>query len=303
MPRIVLVGASAQLPGLFPFDAWQALTSAEVVWAREPDQHPSAGYLELADVAVRPLGGDGGSVVGVDLLGAAPPAEQALARALVDRAAEDGAAVYLLGPADDESFVRSVGLAAARAGTDVEFVFHLSPPGLELLRLVDVERHLLDPDHGCPWDLEQDHASLARYLVEETYELLEAIEHGDDHDIAEELGDVLLQVVFHAEMATKRRAFTIDDVARGIADKLVHRHPHVFADVDVADAAEVKANWEVLKQQEKGRSGAFEGVPGALPALQLVDKLQRRAAKLGFDWEDASGPAARVREELDELTS
>lgn len=303
MPRIVLVGASAELPGLFPFGAWEALTTAEVVWAREPDHHPSAGHLDFADVSLRQLRSDGASLVGVDLLEGAPPAEQALVRALVARAAEDGDAVYLLGPSDGEDFVRAAGLAAARAGIDVEFVFHLSPPGLELLRLVDIERHLLDPDRGCPWDLQQDHASLGRYLVEETYELLDAIETGDDRHIAEELGDVLLQVVFHAEMAAKRGAFTIDDVARGIADKLVHRHPHVFADTEVADAAEVKANWEVLKQQEKARSGTFEGVPGALPALQLVEKLQRRAAKLGFDWEDAAGPAAHVREELEELAA
>jgi MazG family protein len=151
--------------------------------------------------------------------------------------------------------------------------------------------------------LEQDHASLARYLVEETYELIDAIERDDDVDMQEELGDVLLQIVFHARIAGDRRAFGIDDVARGIAEKLIRRHPHVFADGDAATAAEVEANWDELKSVEKSREGPFDGVPPAGPGLELLTTLQRKTAKLGFDWPDADGPLAKVHEELAELTA
>ncbi len=120
-------------------------------------------------------------------------------------------------------------------------------------------------------------------------------------DIVEELGDVLLQVVFQAQVGADRRAFSIDDVARGIADKLVRRHPHVFADGAASTAAEVQANWDRLKQDEKGRAGPFDGVPAALPGLVLLETLQRKAAKRGFRWDDLAGPVAKVREELAEV--
>ena len=141
----------------------------------------------------------------------------------------------------------------------------------------------------CPWDREQTHRSLATYLLEETYETLEAIDTwdatGDGTDLVEELGDLLLQVVFHARVASERHpdGFDIDDVAGGICDKLVHRHPHVFAGLEVADAAEVDRNWERLKAAEKQRSHVLEGVPLALPALALADKVLSRLAKAGLE--------------------
>ncbi|MDQ4129390.1 MAG: nucleoside triphosphate pyrophosphohydrolase [Actinomycetota bacterium] len=300
MARVILVQASARLPGLFPLQSWEALRSAEVVWTRAPDRHPSAAYLRLGEIPLVRLEPTEPAREHLDLYGAASPEERGYARALVDLATAKETAVYLLDPDDSDGFVRSVGLEATKAGAEVEFVFHLEPAGVEVLRLAEVERRLRDPEGGCPWDLQQDHASLGRYLVEETYELLDAIEHGSDTDIAEELGDVLLQVVFHAQVAADRGAFDLDDVARGIAEKLVRRHPHVFGDVAVSSAEEVKSRWEVLKQEEKQRTGPFDGIPPALPALLLADKLQRRAAKLGFDW---PGPAAadRIRRELDAL--
>ena len=140
----------------------------------------------------------------------------------------------------------------------------------------------------CPWDREQTHRSLATYLLEETYETLEAIDTydatGDDRDLREELGDLLLQVVFHARVASERGGgFDIDDVAGGICDKLVHRHPHVFAGLEVADAAEVDRNWDRLKAAEKQRSHVLEGVPQALPALALADKVLGRLARAGLE--------------------
>ena len=161
-----------------------------------------------------------------------------------------------------------------------------NPTGSRLLELVTVMDRLRAE---CPWDREQTHRSLATYLLEETYETLEAIDTwdatGDDRDLLEELGDLLLQVVFHARVASERGSdgFDIDDVAGGICDKLVHRHPHVFAGLEVADAAEVDRNWERLKAAEKQRSHVLEGVPQALPALALADKVLSRLAKAGLE--------------------
>ena len=155
-------------------------------------------------------------------------------------------------------------------------------PGARLLDLVTVMDELR---RSCPWDQEQTHESLARYLLEEAYETLEAIEAGDHTHLREELGDLLLQVYFHARIAAEsdpeEGGFTIDDVAGDIVDKLVHRHPHVFGGVDVADVAEVEANWEQLKAAEKGRASVLDGVPMALPALALADKVVGKAAKVG----------------------
>lgn len=153
--------------------------------------------------------------------------------------------------------------------------------GARLLDLVSVMDRLRTE---CPWDREQTHRTLAKHLLEETYETLEAIESGDYAHLREELGDLLLQVYFHARVAADAGAegFTIDDVAGGIVDKLVHRHPHVFAGVDVAGADEVERNWESLKAAEKGRGSVLDGIPLALPALARADKVVRRAAKVGL---------------------
>ncbi|TMK18325.1 MAG: nucleoside triphosphate pyrophosphohydrolase [Actinobacteria bacterium] len=175
-----------------------------------------------------------------------------------------------------------------------------SARGARLLELVRVMARLRGPD-GCPWDVEQTHETLVKYLLDETYELIEAIESGSTEHIAEELGDLLLQVVFHAQMAADAGTFDIDDVAGRLVTKLVTRHPHVFGDVQVDGASEVVANWEVIKDHEKGRTSVLEGVPEALPALAYATKLQRRAAKVGFDWDDPTGPAGKVREELAEI--
>jgi XTP/dITP diphosphohydrolase len=154
-----------------------------------------------------------------------------------------------------------------------------------LLRAVAVMDRLRSPG-GCPWDAAQSHRSLAKYLLEETYETLEAIETDDMALLREELGDLLLQVLFHARLAEELPAaqrFGIDDVAGDLVAKLVHRHPHVFADVPVADAAEVNENWERLKAAEKGRDSAVDGVPMGQPALALAAKLVSRAGRAGLD--------------------
>lgn len=154
--------------------------------------------------------------------------------------------------------------------------------GTELARLVAVMDRLRSPG-GCPWDAEQTHDSLATYLLEETYETLEAIDSGDRDHLREELGDLLLQVVFHARVAAEHpdAPFTIDDVAAGISDKLVRRHPHVFGDATAETAAHVEARWDAMKAAEKGRTSALDGIPQAMPALSLAAKTMGRAERAG----------------------
>ena len=172
-------------------------------------------------------------------------------------------------------------------------------------RLHEIMTRLRDPQTGCPWDREQTLESLKPCVLEETYELLSAMGRPDDKaNYIEELGDVLLQVMFQAVMAEQEGRFSFDDVANAISDKLVRRHPHVFGTVDAKDSATVLRNWEQIKQVEhkkETRHSALDGVPPALPALLKAQRTQEKAARVGFDWKDASGPLAKIEEELAEL--
>lgn len=181
------------------------------------------------------------------------------------------------------------------------------PPHQELERLLSIMARLRDPEHGCEWDLAQDFATIAPYTIEEAYEVADAIARDDLVALRDELGDLLLQVVFHARMAEERGHFTFPEVAGSIADKLEARHPHIFgphiAGNDASGDAQTE-RWEKLKAQEraaKGETSAVDGVALALPALMRAEKLQKRAARVGFDWPDPSGAAAKVTEEMDEL--
>ncbi len=163
---------------------------------------------------------------------------------------------------------------------------------------------LRDPDNGCPWDLKQNHQSLIPYLLEETYEVVEALENGDDSALCEELGDLLMQIVFHAQIAQEEARFDFTDVAAAIDAKLIRRHPHVFGDSTLQDEAELDAAWEQSKAAEKPAkhdSSLLDGVIAALPALMRAQKLQRRAARVGFDWPDHQGPLAKIHEETREI--
>jgi tetrapyrrole methylase family protein/MazG family protein len=173
--------------------------------------------------------------------------------------------------------------------------------GERVLDLIKVMARLRGPE-GCPWDREQSHRSLARHLLEETHEFLEAIETDDPDGIRDELGDLLLQVVFHAQMAADANAFDVDDVAEGLVRKLIHRHPHVFGDVEVGGSADVLVNWEKLKAEEEGgRKGVDDEIPATLPALARAAKVQRRAAGWGFGWRTTTGAIDALREEIEEL--
>ena len=166
-----------------------------------------------------------------------------------------------------------------------------------LVRTVD---RLRSPG-GCPWDLEQTHESLKRNLLEECYEALEAIDSGDPSELADEMGDVLLQVLFHSDIARKSGDFTLADVMNRSVDKLVRRHPHVFGDTKVADAREVERNWEKLKRAEGRQRSIVEGIPSETPSLAYAQLMQERAARVGFDWEDVDGVLAKVAEEAREV--
>ena len=166
--------------------------------------------------------------------------------------------------------------------------------------LVDVVRRLRSPQ-GCPWDREQTHASLRATMLEEAYEVLEAIDEQSMPKLREELGDVLLQVLMQSVIADEAGEFTVGDVADAVREKLVRRHPHVFGSTVVSGADEVVRNWEALKAEEYGRESALDGVQRSLPALQWAWSLQRRAANVGFDWPDVEGALEKVHEELEEL--
>lgn len=173
-------------------------------------------------------------------------------------------------------------------------------------RLLAVMARLRDPAHGCAWDVEQTFASIAPYTVEEAYEVADAIERGDLGDLREELGDLLLQVVFHSRMAEEQGAFDFEEVAAGIANKMVRRHPHVFADAAFRDSAAQTVAWEAQKAAERAAKGAdhagvLDGVAAGLPAMTRAVKLTRRAARVGFDWPDIATVLAKLREETAEL--
>jgi MazG family protein len=174
-----------------------------------------------------------------------------------------------------------------------------------ITQLLQVMARLRDPNGGCPWDLEQTFATIAPYTVEEAYEVADAIERNDLPDLKEELGDLLLQVVYHAQIAREMGAFSFDDVAQAITDKMIRRHPHVFGEDKVDDPAEQTRRWEAIKAAERSRkdarSSVLDAIPTGLPALTRAVKLTARAARVGFDWPDVSQVLDKLQEEVGEL--
>ncbi|MET8144708.1 MazG family protein [Sphaerisporangium sp. NPDC005288] len=265
MPLLVVTTSPRVAPGLLSGRAWAALGSGRVLTGS--GDHPLLPYLAEEDIPVEVV----------------TPDPAALARE-----GRDGTVVWLAAQDGDEQLMRAIGHAAL--GMDDPPVIELVPgsydlPGARLLDLVAVMDRLR---RSCPWDAEQTHESLLPYLLEESYEVMETIEDGDHAALREELGDLLLQVVFHARLAQERSSedggFDVDDVAAGIVDKLVRRHPHVFADTVVEGAEDVSANWDAIKAAEraaKGWESVLDGVPMGQPALSLVSGLQSRAERSG----------------------
>jgi len=208
--------------------------------------------------------------------------------------------------------------AARRSSTQRRGKSRARAAGLWFERLVRLQARLRAPN-GCPWDVEQTHLTLRTYLIEEAYEVLEALESGDDEKFAEELGDLLLQVVFHAQIATEAKRFSAADVVREIHQKMVRRHPHVFGEKRARNAGEVLKNWEQIKAEERRAKGAqgigspedaekapaslLDGIPNTLPAVMQGFQLTRRASRIGFDWDSVEGVIEKLQEELGELRS
>ncbi|MGE5592974.1 MAG: nucleoside triphosphate pyrophosphohydrolase [Betaproteobacteria bacterium] len=185
-----------------------------------------------------------------------------------------------------------------KAANDANGRYSLAP-------LVEIMRRLRG-EGGCPWDRKQTHESLRSYVVEEAYEVVQAIDDNDDGELCEELGDLLLQVAFHSQIASEAGRFDVGDVIEGIVSKLIRRHPHVFGDVDARDSETVLRNWERIKQRERSDeagepASVLDNVAGAMPALMRALKVQAKASRVGFDWPDVSGAIAKVREEMHEL--
>jgi XTP/dITP diphosphohydrolase len=280
--RIILILTSPRVaPGLLSWQGWEQLRGADLVFAVDPDPE------------WRQALGDAG--IHIEDLAALPVAQQA--GRLVEHAAEGSAVAWFGSPDGDPGLTDALAehlsrQAVAGVPPEVELVTGSHDvPGARLLDLVAVMDTLRSPG-GCPWDAQQNHTSLLPYLLEETHEVIEAVENDDREHLIEELGDLLLQVVFHARVGEEddARPFDIDEVAAGVVTKLVRRHPHVFAEPDdEATPSEVRVTWEDLKAEEKGREGPFDGIPASLPALARAQKMLDRLSHAGVD------PTAAVR--------
>jgi XTP/dITP diphosphohydrolase len=281
MPVTIVLTSPRVAPGLLTWPAWQALRSADAAGCADPDQPGPAAVVRAGDLALQRVESD-------------PWAW------LTEIAEAGGSAVWYASDDGDPDLLRRAADAVAaepRPAYQVE-ILHGSydVPGARLIDLVRVMDRLR---RECPWDREQTHRSLATYLLEEAYETLEAIDTGDREHLREELGDLLLQVMFHSRIAEEHDddAWSVDDVAGDIVDKLVRRHPHVFADTHAPDADTVATNWESIKASEKKRSSVLEGIPLTLPALALADKVLSRAA----DLDPRSGPSGQLGADLLDL--
>ncbi|HEY3872930.1 MAG TPA: MazG family protein [Actinocrinis sp.] len=291
--RIVLIPFSPRVaPGLLSAAAWRLLTASDVVVHTGSAEHPALPYLDDADVQI------------VVFEEGAAAAE--IARDLVDQARAGAAVAWLAAPDGDQPLARALGGLLSDGG---EVGLELLPgsydlPGAKVLDLIAVMDRLRSPG-GCPWDAKQTHQSLVRYLLEEAYETVETIEDGKPEEpgegrdaLREELGDVLFQVLFHSRIAQEHPTdpFSLDEVAEGTAQKLIGRHPHVFGDANYSSEAELHANWERIKVEEKGRTSAVDGVPLAQPALALTDKLFKRADAHGVELDGITPSGDSIRE-------
>jgi tetrapyrrole methylase family protein/MazG family protein len=271
--------------GLDPLGGLQIVDATELAARHHPHLDPDLPAL-VAQLYCRELAAD----VKLTLLNLYPPEHPATL-------------VRAAGTAEEES--RACPLYELDRQKEIDDLTTLYVPPLprpgSLTTLQEIVAHLRAPD-GCPWDREQTHQTLRPHLLEECYEVLAALDADDPQLLREELGDLLLQILLHAQIAVEEGEFSLAQVAESIIAKLIHRHPHVFGDVRVADAQEVLRNWEQIKQEERGeKGGLFSGLPPSLPALARSQEIQKRAARLGFDWPDREGVWAKVEEELGEL--
>ncbi len=274
---VVLLTSPRVAPGLLSWSGWQTLREAGRVGTAHPDEAPAVALktagIELTTVSEDPWGW---------LRDAAEAGEN-----VVWFAADDG----------DPGLLQQISdTLVGMPDLPFEVEIHNASYDVPGSRLIDLVRVMDRLRASCPWDKEQTHRSLATYLLEEAYETLEAIESGDREHLREELGDLLLQVMFHSRIAEEHdeEPWSVDDVAGDIVDKLVRRHPHVFGDLDATDAAAVEANWETIKAAEKQRTSVLEGIPQSMPALALADKVLGRSARLEQSFENGGGIGAEL---------
>jgi tetrapyrrole methylase family protein/MazG family protein len=272
--------------------AWEALSQTPRVLLRT-GSHPAVVELRSRGVSLEteslPTGAD---------------ADQLLADAVL-AAAESGDVAYAVPghPLIGDRSVHLIREAAARLSVETRVYPAADPAADAFLEFAVVIARLRGPD-GCPWDREQTYASLKRFMIEEAYEAIEAVDSGRIETLCDELGDVLIQVVLNAQLAAEEGSFTITDVIEGVTAKLIRRHPHVFGDVTVADSAEVLRNWEAIKRTEKPeRTSILDGVPRDLPALMKAMEVSKRAVKVGFEWPSLNEVFAKLHEEIAELQS
>lgn len=260
--KIFVVGLGPGSPDFLTLRAWELLASAKPLFVSST-RHEAIQMLASRGISLEVLEfSDAESAAGM----------------LVERAVVSGELVYACpGQAIESQEVIEVLKLAKSSGIEVELLSSASPAALAFARLVSVMARLRAPD-GCPWDAEQTHTSLAIHLLEEAHETLDAIDRNDMAGLEEELGDLLLQVVFHSEIADERGDFAIEDVIETLVEKLIHRHPHIFGEVVVSSSRDVLVNWEALKHEQKERPSLREGIPKDLPALLLANKVQRRVA-------------------------
>ena len=294
MLTLIGLGPSGTREGL-SLGAWDALRGVSGPRFSRADSHPAALWLQA----------EGGVTLDASL-GALPDAE---ATALVLEAARSGEAACVLPghPLLGDPLGLLLAEAARREGLALR-VFAPAPPPTpspaDFDALVAVMARLRDPSGGCPWDLAQTPQTLRKYVIEEAYEVVEAIDDGVPAKLAEELGDLLLQVVFHAQLAREASEFAVEDVTRAIVEKLIRRHPHVFGSVSVSGEDEVLKNWEQIKRGEPGyedRVGILDGIPPALPALMRALEVSKRVVKVGFEWPTVGEVLDKVEEEIREL--
>lgn len=294
---LTLIGlGKGESRGGLSLGAWEALQSAPGSRFTRRRGHPALLWLESAEG-------------GIAFDAAFDALTDADAAGRVLEAARTGDVVYAVPghPQMGDPSALIVAESARRENIPLR-VFAPAPPPAESAAdfdaLAAVMARLRDPLHGCPWDLEQTPQTLRRYVIEEAYEVVEAIDGGDPRKLAEELGDLLLQVVFHAQLAREAGQFTLADVTRSIVEKLIRRHPHVFGDLSVTGADEVLANWQAIKRAEPGyedRTSILDGIPPALPALMRALEVSKRVVKVGFEWPTVSEVLDKVEEEIREL--
>lgn len=273
-------------------------TRVSALLARLPEELQPHGALQIMDLAA-PF--EPNPIVPTLIVGLHGNGRESEALAPARRSLDGGQPVWLL-PSDGDPIPATAGDLPTRA-VEAVFVPAVEPEAAE--RSLAGLRHLvhrLRAPGGCPWDRKQTHRSLAKYVLEEAYEVVDAIEHHGPAELSEELGDLLLQVFLQSELAEEAGHFSLNDVVEKLTTKLIRRHPHVFGDVEVGGAADVEVNWEALKKAEKGeRVSALDGVPRSLPALAMAAELQKRMRKTGFEWPNRQGAEEKLAEELGEL--